>query len=72
MSEAKKCSSCGTEMRFWKSASLRLGGTQGLAKFLLGELDEIDEEMLLLDLYICPKYGRIELYYRLQEEGAKP
>jgi len=47
MSETRKCDSCSAEMRFWRSASFRVGGTQGAAKLLLGKWGEIDEKMLL-------------------------
>ena len=59
--EDNKCS-CGTVMRFAYTADFRVGGTSGSWKLLLGELAEVGENMFPLNIYVCPKCSKIELY----------
>jgi predicted RNA-binding Zn-ribbon protein involved in translation (DUF1610 family) len=62
MSETKKCPSCGGELQFAERADFRVGGTSGGWKLLFGELAEIGEGMIPLNIYVCPQCGRIELF----------
>jgi len=68
MSEPKKCYSCGTEMQFAQRIPFRIKGTPGLWKLVIGEWGELDEEMLSLDVFVCPKCGLTNLY---ADEKAK-
>ena len=61
-SKSKKCYSCGTEMVFTQTLPFRIHGTPGVWKLILGEWAELGEEMLSLDVYLCPKCGLIELF----------
>ncbi|MGD6809206.1 MAG: hypothetical protein ACQCN3_05850 [Candidatus Bathyarchaeia archaeon] len=66
--EEIKCSSCNKQMVFRK-LSLRVGGCSGLLKSLHPAFDtigELEEELLPVILYICPKCGKLE--FRMQEE----
>ena len=56
-----KCS-CGAITRFALSADFRVGGTGGAWKLILGELAEVGESMIPLDIYVCPSCGKIELF----------
>jgi predicted RNA-binding Zn-ribbon protein involved in translation (DUF1610 family) len=60
--EVKKCISCGVELKFAERADFRVGGTSGGWKLLFGEWAEIGESMIPLNIYVCPKCGRIELF----------
>jgi len=40
----------------------RVGGTGGGWKLLLGEWAELGESMIPLQVYVCPRCGRIELF----------
>jgi predicted RNA-binding Zn-ribbon protein involved in translation (DUF1610 family) len=62
MSEVKKCQTCNLEMEFAERANFRVGGTGGGWKLLFGELAELGESMIPLEVYVCPKCGRIELF----------
>ena len=60
-SKAKKCYSCGREMQLAQKVPFRIKGTPGMWKLLFGELAELGEEMLSLDVYVCPSCGEIRL-----------
>lgn len=57
-----KCSSCGAITRFAFSADFRVGGTGGAWKLILGELAEVGESTIPLDIHVCPSCGKIELF----------
>ena len=59
--ETKTCS-CGGVLRFAYTADFRVGGTIGGWKLPFGELAEAGENVLPLDIYVCPNCGKIELY----------
>lgn len=66
--ETKKCYSCNVEMQFAQKIPFRIHGTPGMWKLLFGEWAELGEEMLSLDVYVCPKCGLTNLY---ADEKAK-
>jgi hypothetical protein len=56
-----KCPLCETKM-LCTEAKLRIGGWSGIMQFLpFGNLGELDEEVLPVKLYVCPKCGKLEL-----------
>lgn len=61
-SQAKKCYSCNVEMQFAQKVPFRIKGTPGMWKLLFGEWAELGEEMLSLDVYVCPKCGEVRLF----------
>jgi predicted RNA-binding Zn-ribbon protein involved in translation (DUF1610 family) len=58
----KKCYSCGSVMQFAQKVPFRVKGTPGMWKLLFGDGAELGEEMLSLDVYVCPKCGEIRLF----------
>ena len=69
-SEIKKCYSCNVEMQFAQKVPFRIKGTPGMWKLLFGEWAELGEEMLSLDVYVCPKCGEIRLF--ADEKSMQP
>jgi hypothetical protein len=61
MDETKKCQSCGEYMQYAGKVPFRIGGTPGGTKLLFGELAELGECMLPMDVWICPKCGKVKL-----------
>lgn len=41
---------------------IRIGGTSGGWHLLLGQVADLSEDVLPLDVYRCPKCRRVELY----------
>lgn len=66
--ETKRCYFCNVQMQFTQKVPFRIKGTPGYWKLLFGEWAELGEEMLSLDVYMCPKCGEIRLY---ADEKAK-
>jgi predicted RNA-binding Zn-ribbon protein involved in translation (DUF1610 family) len=64
----KRCYSCNTEMQYAEKVPFRIKGTPGFWKLIVGEWAELGEEMLYLDVYVCPKCGEIRLF---ADEKAK-
>ncbi len=56
-----ECCSCGAVMRFTFAADFRIGAG-GKVKFLSGESTNADLSLLPLDVYVCPKCGKVELF----------
>jgi hypothetical protein len=57
-----RCPLCNLKMRHARM-SLRVGGWEGVWKGLplgIGELGEIQEELLPVVVYVCPKCGKLE------------
>lgn len=53
--------SCGAAMRFTFTADFKLGAG-GKVKFLFGESTTADPSLLPLNVYVCPKCGKVELF----------
>jgi len=66
--EIKTCHSCHITMQFAQKVPFRIKGTPGYWKLLVGEWAELGEEMLSLDVYVCPKCGEVRLF---SDEKAK-
>lgn len=58
----KKCHTCNVEMQFAQKVPFRIKGTPGMWKLLFGEWAELGEEMLSLNVYVCPKCGEVRLF----------
>lgn len=54
------CLRCGSRMELVGIEHLRTGGTTGVAKFFLGELGEIGEGTLGLEMSVCPGCRHVE------------
>jgi hypothetical protein len=55
------CLRCGGTLTSMGTEQFRIGGTSGGWKLLFGELAELGEDMLTLDLYACGACRRVEL-----------
>jgi hypothetical protein len=55
------CLRCGTELYLIGVESFRVGGTSGGLKLLFGELAELGEGMLDLEVFACPECRKVEL-----------
>jgi hypothetical protein len=54
------CLRCGTTVESWGVEEFRVGGTSGGWKLLFGELAELGEGMLNLEVRVCPSCGQVE------------
>lgn len=54
------CLRCGTTMQAVGVEELRTGGSTGVAKFFLGELGEMGEGKLNLEMSVCPACRLVE------------
>lgn len=61
-----KCSNCGTELMFFKEATLQVGQYEGI----LGSLTGQGKEEVEMEVYICPACNKIELYAKFSVEEA--
>ena len=60
MSEIK-CSRCGAVLEDYGIQKLRIGGVGGEWSYIVGDIAEIEQGTLPVQIYICPKCGKIEL-----------
>jgi ribosomal protein S27AE len=58
--QADACLRCGTALSSAGIEQFRVGGTSGGWKLLFGELAEVSEEMLALELLVCTNCGYVE------------
>ncbi|MGV3710483.1 MAG: nucleotide-binding protein [Gemmatimonas sp.] len=56
------CSACKTELQSLGQIPLRVGGTSGGWHMLFGDLAEMGESVLALDVYRCPRCKRVEFF----------
>ena len=56
-----RCLRCGSPLRSMGVEQFRTGGTSGGWKLLLGEWAELGEQMLPLELFVCPSCRRVEV-----------
>lgn len=61
-----RCLRCEVELRDLGSAEFRIGGTKGGWKLFFGEWAELGEDMVELDLLVCPTCRHVE--FRLPKE----
>lgn len=59
-SSADACLRCGQIMTNAGVEQIRVGGTSGGWKLLFGEWAEVGEDMLPLELLVCPNCRRVE------------
>ena len=67
-SDPDACLRCGQVMTNAGVEQIRVGGTAGGLKLLFGEWAEVGEDMLPLELLICPNCRRVE--FRRPERGG--
>jgi predicted RNA-binding Zn-ribbon protein involved in translation (DUF1610 family) len=70
----RKCSGCGQTAKYMYTVNLRIGGTSGGMKLLLGEWAEVGEQMVPMYVFVCPYCGKIELYAteEMRKRAARP
>jgi hypothetical protein len=56
------CATCKISMESLGQIPIRVGGTEGTWHLLLGNLADVDEEVLPLDVYRCSKCKRVEFF----------
>jgi len=56
-----RCLHCGSPLQAMGVEQFRTGGTSGGWKLLLGEWAELGEQMLPLELFVCPSCRRVEV-----------
>ena len=56
-----RCLHCGSPLQAMGVEQFRTGGTSGGWKLLLGESAELGEQMLPLELFVCPSCRRVEV-----------
>ena len=49
-------------MEDYKTHAFRIGGKGGEWAFIIGDIAEIEEQLLPIQVYICPKCGKTELF----------
>ena len=57
-----KCTVCDTEMISLGQVPVRVGGTSGGWHFLFGELADLGEDVMPLDVYRCESCRRVEFF----------
>lgn len=57
-----QCVRCETAMEFLGQERFRVGGQVGGWGMLLGELNQLGEDVLVLDAYRCAKCRRVEFF----------
>ena len=69
------CHGCGGAMEQIGTERFRVGGTSGIWKLFIGEWAELGEDMLPLEVWVCPSCRRVELRvppgYRNPQERAR-
>jgi hypothetical protein len=66
--QAMDCLRCGMVVRREGPIKLRVGGVSGGWNFLVGNLAELGEATMELDLYSCANCGHIE--FRVARDGG--
>ena len=56
------CSVCNQAMRSLGQLPIRVGGTSGGWHLLFGNLADVSEDVLPLDVYRCPQCRRVEFF----------
>jgi hypothetical protein len=55
-----RCRACGAALRSGGIEEFRVGGTSGGWKLLFGEWAELGEQMIPLEIWVCPDCRRVE------------
>ena len=66
-SPGNACLRCGAELHSLGHTALRTGGSGGAWKLIFGELAELGEGTMNVEMLACPRCRRLEL--RLPERG---
>lgn len=56
------CASCKSTLDSLGQIPMRVGGTKGAWHLVFGELADLTEGTILLDVYRCPSCTRLEFY----------
>ncbi len=56
-----KCSRCGTIMEDYGVQKIRIGGVGGGWSYAIGDIAEIEQDILPVHVHICPKCEKMEL-----------
>ena len=56
------CPNCKTEMSLAGELQFRVGGSTGAAGLLLGQWNQLSEQLQPFSVFHCPTCGRIDLY----------
>ncbi len=59
---AATCPNCRTPMTHSGELNFRVGGRSGGAGFLLGNWNQLSEQLQPFSVYHCPTCGRVDLY----------
>ena len=64
------CPSCNIETDAYSAVPFKIGRSDVAARLLMGWVSELGEEPILIDLYVCPKCGRLQQFVN-QETRAR-
>src|SRR6267143_1833424 len=67
-----QCSSCKIPMEQTRDVPFRIGGYFGARRLIIGDVADVAEHLLPIDLYLCPKCGSIQLYANQKTKQALP
>ena len=57
-----KCPSCDIDTDAYHAVPFKIGRSDVAARLLIGWRSELGEEPILIDLYVCPKCGRLQQF----------
>ena len=57
-----KCPSCDIDTDAYYAVPFKIGRSDVAARLLMGWVSELGEEPILIDLYVCPKCGRLQQF----------
>ena len=60
--KAVKCPSCNIDTDAYYAVPFKIGRSDVATRLLIGWRSELGEEPILIDLYICPKCGRLQQF----------
>jgi hypothetical protein len=55
------CLGCGARLQYIGVEQFRVGGTSGVGRLVMGELGELGEHKIPLELFACPVCRRVEM-----------
>ena len=64
------CSSCKIPMERTGNVPFRIGGYAGVRRLIIGDVADVAEHLLSVDLYLCPKCWSIQLYANQETKQA--
>src|SRR5206468_12994053 len=60
--KAVKCPSCDIDTDAYYAVPFKIGSSDLATRMLMGWVSELGEEPILIDLYVCPKCGRLQQF----------